>query len=220
MKSPAEDQVDDAEGADAVDRQTTQGIEALLKGLVLAKDGSGPLLQRDYWAVIEESTLSPQQLADLLARDFCSFAPEELVRFERDETEGLRVGEEIDVNIRMAGSCRVRVLHRDSNSITLGTLEGHPEAGRITFGAYRNRSDDVVFHIRSRARASSARIYAGYLAAGEPMQTNTWTDFIDRLAHTVGGGVKGVIHVETEEIDDDVEGPGAECTPTFAAVGD
>ena len=31
--------------------------------------------------------------------------------------------------------------------ITLGTLEGHPEAGRITFGAYRNERGDVVGNV-------------------------------------------------------------------------
>lgn len=191
----------------------------LLEGLILAIHGSGPLLQRDYWAVIDQSRLSPPELAGLLARDFCTFAPEELVRFDREIPGDLRVGEEIGVNIRMAGECRVRVLHRDENSLTLGTLQGHPEAGRITFGSYRNNQGDVVFHIRSRARASSPAIYAGYMTAGEPMQTNTWTDFIDRVAHTVGAGVKGVIHVETNEIDDAVDGPGCECTPTFQAVG-
>jgi hypothetical protein len=192
----------------------------LLEGLILAVHGTGPLLQRDYWAAIDQSRMSPPELADTLARDFCSFAPEELVRFDREAPGHLQVGEELAVTIRMAGECRVRVLHRDRNSLTLGTLEGHPEAGRITFGAYRNRQGDVIFHIRSRARSSSRPTYAGYKAAGEPMQTNTWTDFIDRVAHTVGAGVKGVIHVETTEIDDDIDGPGGECTPTFLAVGD
>jgi hypothetical protein len=198
-----------------------EGIDnPLLRGLVLAIHGSGPLLQRDYWAVIDQSRLSPTELGSVLARDFCAFAPEELVRFDREATGDLQVGEEIDVRIRMAGDCRVRVLHRDQNSLTLGTLEGHPEAGRITFGAYRNNQGDVVFHIRSRARASSAPVYAGYVTAGEPMQTNTWTDFIDRVAHSVGTGIKGAIRVETTDIDDDVDGPGSECTPTFRAVGD
>ena len=213
MTNPETKKPDGAAGGEWVDNP-------LLRGLILAIDGSGPLLQRDYWAVLDQSRMSPPELAGMLARDFCAFAPEELVRFDRQADGDLRVGEEIDVKIRMAGECRVRVLHRDRNSLTLGTLEGHPEAGRITFGAYRNREDDVVFHIRSRARSSSAPIYAGYKAAGEPMQTNTWTDFIDRLAHSVAAGVKGVIHVETTEIDDDIDGPGCECTPTFQAVGD
>ena len=197
-------------------------LKELLEGVLLATQGAGPLLQRDYWGVIDQCRFSPPQLAGIIARDFCSFAPEELVRFDKDgdSERPLEVGSELEVAIRLAGKCRVRVLHQNENSITLGTLEGHPEAGRITFGAYRNDAGDVVFHIRSRARSASAVKYAGWLAAGEPMQTNTWTDFIDRLAHTAGEGVKGVIHAETEEIEDEPDDPGTVCSPTFLAVGE
>ena len=202
--------------------EETDRLERLLEGLHLARDGKGPLLQRDYWAVIRESRLSPREGAAVVAKEFGTFAPEELVRFEREEdVDGpLEVGEELKVAIRMAGLCRVRVLHRDSNSITLGTVRGHPESGRITFGAYRNPAGDVVFHIRSRARSSTSVRWAGFMAAGEPMQTNTWTDFIDRLAHTVGEGVVGAIHAETMEIEDEPNDPVSMCSPTFRAVGD
>ena len=200
---------------------TEQRLEALTDRLARASGGSGPLLQRDYWAVISNCRLAPSEIAALVARDFCSLAPEAFVQFQADgEPRPLEVGDEMTVSIRMAGDCHVRVLHRDRNSLTLGTLEGHPEAGRITFGAYRNQRSDVIFHIRSRARASSDLRYAGFVAVGEPMQTTTWTDFIDRLAHVVGDGVIGAIHAETTEVDDEPEHPEAICAPTFAALGD
>lgn len=198
-------------------------LQALMENLHLASEGKGPLLQRDYWGVIRESRLTAQEVGERVARDFCSFAPEELVRFQRaDEEEdvGLQQGDELEVEIRMAGTCRVRVVHRDGNSVTLATVRGHPEAGRITFGAYPNDEGDVVFHIRSRARSSSGVKYAGFITAGEPMQTNTWTDFIDRLAHTVGDGVLGKIHAETKEIEDEPEDSATVCSPTFQAVGE
>lgn len=186
--------------------------------LLTADLGCGPLLQRDYWAVIAGSRLAPPEIATLLATRFADFAPGELVVFRRcgDPTEPLRVGDLLDVDIRLAGSCQVQVLRRDPNSLTLGTLAGHPEAGRITFGAYRNAKGDIVFHIRSRARSSSNRCLVGYLAAGEAMQTNTWTDFINNLAATAGQGVVGVIRAETSELDALDDDPTA---PTFVAVG-
>ena len=50
------------------------------------------------------------------------------------------------------------------------------------------------------------------------MQTNTWTDFIDRLAHIVGDGVIGAIQAETQKIREEdislINGP------TFIATGD
>lgn len=198
----------------------TRDVRALQDGLMLASEGAGPLLQRDYWAVIRGCRLTPHEVALYVREHFPDFPPRKLVTFQRkDGSEGpLEVGDELEIKIRMAGRTAVRVLHVDANSITLGTLKGHPEAGRITFGAYRNERGDVIFHIRSRARSSSSTRYAGFLATGEPMQTNTWTDFIDRLAHTVGDGVIGAIRVETQVIEE--ENPGLVHGPTFIATGD
>ena len=186
-----------------------------------ATNGAGPLLQRDYWAVIAGSKLRPSEIVDLLAERFPEFSPEDLVRFRVADgcAPPLKVGDELDIDIRMAGECAVRVVHRDRNSITLGTLEGHPEAGRITFGAYRNERGDVVFHIRSRARASGLTKYIEFLAGGDPMQTNTWVDFINALAMTVGSGIVDGIRVEQTEVEDDAA-DADQSAPTFIAKGD
>jgi hypothetical protein len=114
----------------------------------------------------------------------------------------------------------VRVVHRDAQSLTLGTLAGHPEAGRITFGAYRNDYRDVVFHIRSRARSSTQLRYAGFLAGGESLQTLAWTDFVAAVAFTFGDGVIGAIHADTRRIPDEPDDPRVACGPTFRAEGD
>jgi hypothetical protein len=184
-----------------------------------AAQGSGPLLQRDYWAVIRDCRFSPRQFGSLFAAHFADFAPKQLCRFEYmsgSAARPLRVGDELLVHIRMAGTFGVRVLHLDENSITFCTLHGHPEAGRITFGAYRNRRGDVVIHIRSRARSGSSKLYAGFVAVGEPMQTMTWTDYIDQLAHSIGRGVLGRIHEETHVLDSKDD----ENVPTYLAQGD
>lgn len=183
--------------------------------LRLASSGSGPLLQRDYWGVIASCGLSPEEIGPLLARRFTEFAPPELVSFrclDADERP-LEVGDVLEVEIRLAGTFQVQVLHRDERSLTVGTVDGHPETGRITFGAYRNRRGDVVFHIRSRARSSDESRRLGFLAVGEPMQTNTWADFINRVAATLGEGVIGFIRAGTRTVEDE---PDEEARrPTF-----
>ena len=106
-----------------------------------------------------------------------------------------------------------------AQSLTLATLTGHPEAGRITFGSYRNSAGDVIFHIRSRARSGTPLKRVGFLAIGEAMQTNTWTDFIRNTAAAVNAVIAGVIHAETEKVDETPEDDEPSCRPTFQAVG-
>lgn len=193
----------------------------LLEGLTPPSNGRGPLLQRDYWAALHGCGRSAPEVAALVRERFADFPPDSLVVFRRpDGQDGpLEVGDEMEVKIRMAGKTAVRVVHADDNSLTLATVEGHPEAGRITFGAYPNERGDIIFHIRSRARSSTSTRLAGFLALGEAMQTNTWTDFIDAVAHTVGDGVVGAIRADTREVDED-DADEAMDGPTFIARGE
>jgi hypothetical protein len=188
--------------------------------LLLATQGVGPLLQRDYWAVIRNCRFTPVQVAQTVRRFFPSFPPEELVVFSTPDGSEPRldVGDELDVRILGVPRVRVRVTHADAQSFTLATEPGHPEAGRITFGAYRNRRGDVIFHIRSHARSSGLFTRAGFLATGEVMQTSTWSDFVDRVAEAFGDGVIGWIHAITTPCADE-EPEVSRHAPTYEARG-
>ncbi|HWV39848.1 MAG TPA: hypothetical protein VN033_15365 [Vulgatibacter sp.] len=196
------------------------GKRSASRRLLLAEAGFGPLIQRDYWGVVRNARASPRTVMANVRRHFPAFSPAELAGFERlgGEGEPLAVGDELLVRIHMAGGFRVRVIHADPQSLTLSTEEGHPEAGRITFGCYRNERGDLVFHIRSRARSSTGRYRTGFLAAGEVLQTSTWTDFVNRVAVAFGDGIVGFIHAETTPCADEPEHV-ARSEPTFAAVG-
>lgn len=183
-----------------------------------ARSGVGPLLQRDYWALIDGCRAKPSQIIATLFHRFHEFAPPEQVTFRNLSDGPLRVGDDVEVQIRGVGAVHVRVAHQDAQSLTLITLEGHPEAGRITFGAYRNDVGDVIFHIRSRARSSSHSNYLGFLLVGNPMQTLTWTDFVNAVAVTFGNGVRGFVHADTTPIEDEPEDQ--DGRPTFIARGD
>ena len=126
----------------------------------------------------------------------------------------------LDIVITPGQRCSVRVVHEDAQSVTLATLEGHPEAGRITFGAYRNPAGAVIFHIRSRARSGTALQRLGFLAIGEAMQTNTWADFIRNTAASMNARIAGGIHADTHEVDETSEDGEPLRYPTFLAAGD
>jgi hypothetical protein len=183
--------------------------------------GRGPLFQRDYWATLANCPLRPSQAIDHIAAHFCEFPPAALVHFElSNDTSQLAVGDDIHIHIRPATNCSVRMIHRDANSFTLGTISGHPEAGRITFGAYRNALRDVILHIRSRARSSSRSKLIGFFAIGDAMQTNTWADFINNAAHSMGARVRGSVHVEKKRVKEKPDDLEPLEKPTFIARGD
>lgn len=183
-----------------------------------ASEGAGPLLQRDYWAVFAGYAAKPSDVMAYVKAHFCELPPASLVRFLAPA--GLRTNAELDIQIMPAQACRVRVMHEDRQSITFATLEGHPEAGRITFGAYRSPAGDVIFHIRSRARSASRSKRVGFLAIGDAMQTNTWTDFINNTAAAVGAQIPDAIRAETKEVEELPEDDHPLQSPTFLAVGD
>lgn len=191
------------------------------EGILRAEEGTGRLIQRDYWGVIDGCRETPASLMTQLCRSFEAFPPERLAAFERvgASDRSLEVGDELRVTIAKTGTFGVRVVCVDAQSLTFATLVGHPEAGRITFGAYRNERGDVIFHIRSRARSSSRSLALGYAAFGEAMQTNVWTDLVWTVAKTFGNGVLGSIHAETTPIED-CEDAEDITAPTYLARGD
>ncbi|MBW3623913.1 MAG: DUF1990 domain-containing protein [Armatimonadetes bacterium] len=202
--------------------QVNESIPAADVGqeVVPATDGAGPLLQRDYWAVIEGTRCTPEELFRLVVEDFPAFAPGEIACFNYfpDGSAGpLDLDMEMAIEIRHAGICHVRVVHKDDRSLTLRTLDGHPEAGRITFGAYYDRTGRLKFRIRSRARSSDPLRYVGYQLFGKGMQTLTWVTFVERVAKASGGWIHGEVHVETNEVTDTLADQGELDTPTFVA---
>jgi hypothetical protein len=176
------------------------------------------LLQRDYWAVFSGCTLSPSGVMEQVKCHFCELPPSSLVTFVA--ASGVARDALLDITIVPGQNCGVRVIHETPQSLTFATLEGHPEAGRITFGCYRNSAGDVIFHIRSRARSTTALKRVGFLAIGDAMQTNTWTDFIKNTAALVGAQIRDVIHADTQQVEETPEDDEPLQSPTFLAVGD
>jgi hypothetical protein len=187
--------------------------------LQLAHDGAGPLLQRDYVAVLEGSHCTPEQALEKILLQFPRFSPEELAKFyhPRDQAAPLALNDRMKIDIRGYGRCEVVVTHLDRHSLTLRTVSGHLEAGRITFGAYADEGGRLVCRIRSRARINNLPIFLGYALFGKAVQTRTWTVFLERLAEACGGRMLGEVVTETDRVSDSPADRGLLEIPTFAA---
>jgi len=196
------------------------GSTAVEKAFAYASEGSGPLLERDYSAVIEKSRFTPEQVGALLREKFEAFAPPETASFQKagGQRAPLAVGDALEIRIALMGKCEVRVVHTDDRSLTLRTVKGHPEAGRITFGADSDDGGRLLFHILSRTRASGLVNYLGFLVVGKQMQSRCWIRFIDRLAGECGGRIAGRIRVRTLKVDEGLEDRPGHDGPTFSCA--
>lgn len=187
-------------------------------GTQTASEGVGFLLQRQYTGVIAGAKVSAKELIDLLLRDFVLMPPASLAKFSRPPgVRGpLKVGDEMDVNIRMAGVSKVRLIEITPRSFTLLTMSDHPEAGRISFAA-RERDGGAFLDLRVRSRARSGRLYQfiGYMILGKAMQTKVWTEFIRSAAAASGGRILEPVKVETFKVDENVGDQGAQAGSTF-----
>ncbi len=186
-----------------------------------ASKGFGPLLQRNYRAIIEGTEASPENLIELIKTRFEAFAPERTACFTRvDGSSGpLDLGREMNICIRLVGGCRVRVVHMDRLSLTLRTLAGHPEAGRITFASGRDEQGRLLLQIRSRTRASGLVSYFGFLFLGKQMQAKTWIRYLWNVAEAAGGRVRGSVNVRTiKVVEREADGEGHD-DPTVASRG-
>ena len=180
-----------------------------------ASQGAGPLLQRDYWAVLTGSKCPPEDILRSVAKRFPDFANPLIAAFSFVQPPPLEVGHEMKIVIQGYGECHVRVAHKDEHSITLRTLEDHFEAGRITFGAWRENGE-TVFKIRSRARTRSKPHSWGFAAGGHRMQKELWLEFVGNVAKSCG--LEAIeVQEETEEVASTLADLGELDTPTFIA---
>lgn len=187
-----------------------------------AAHGVGPLLQRDYWAHIEDPQCSPEDIIDMLTHEFPRFASASTVEFSFAHIPPLEVGDEMSIDIRGYGNCHVRVVGRDARTLTLVTLEDHYEAGRISFSAMRQKDGLVILRIRSRARLRSKRHLLSFQVIGHLFQKQMWVQFLRNvvIACDPDGDNRSekevVVQEETQEVAEDETDLDGSDSPTFA----
>src|SRR5205814_7432331 len=103
----------------------------------------------------------------------------------------------------------------EPRSMTMETIEGHAEAGRISFATSLDESGRLVARIRSRARSSSPLLYVGHALLGKHVQSQIWVTFLERLAQACRGRILGEVIVQTDEVEETEADRGQRETPTI-----
>lgn len=173
--------------------------------LQLPGDGVGTLFHRRYSVLIKRPCKGDRELMDQIKADLRELSPKALADFHkvRGDAAIMAVGDEYEIVILGPWNGNVRVTEVTPTSFTFVTLEGHPEAGQITFALDRSdmRPSCVRFEINSWARSRDMLVSLGYEHAGigKEIQKNAWVSFCQAVVAASGGEADGNIEVVTEE---------------------
>lgn len=173
-----------------------------------ASDGFGPLIERRYWIEFQRPQHSAAEIMAYIQRHIEEFSPKTLAKFEKEEGSDyvLRPGDEFHITILGPWNGDVRVLEVEDTHFRLETLEGHPEAGEITFCITPAEffEDALHFEIRSLARSRDGLVALTYdkLGVGKKAQEMTWVEFCERVCKFAGGEPIGEVQVRTRYEED------------------
>lgn len=173
-----------------------------------ATDGTGPLVHRLYEVELPDRAVSRDIVLRLMQLHLTELAPAALANFEKSSgtDDVFRVGDEYEITMLGPWNGAVRVAEMTPDGFTLVTLEGHPEAGHITFSVEEDPTTRGMLRARieSRARSRDALVAAAYgtLGIGKQVQTEVWITFLQRLAVLAGVSTRPEVRITTEHLTD------------------
>ena len=168
--------------------------------------GTGELFHRRYEVQLAGTGLTAGEALRLMHRHMTELVPSPLAHFEKSAgAEGLlQVGDEYDITMLGPWNGKVRVTESTLDHFTLVTLDGHPEAGHITFRVVTDddTADTIRVQIESWARARDAVVHAAYatLGIGKQIQTEVWITFLQRLSTLAGMHTTPEVQLTTEQL--------------------
>lgn len=180
----------------------------------LAADGHGRMWRERFWADIQGSSLSPDELFRLVQERFAELPPAGLLQVgaEPGSPVTLHVGNTLSLAVPMRGHVQVRVVEVDHNTATLATVEGHFLAGVVRFMVRSGDPDAhpdevpgpgrVRFEVRSYTRAATLPDLVAMRTVGAAAQIINWTavvqEVVRRSAGTAPDGVQREIDALSE----------------------
>jgi len=177
-------------------------------GIDLQDEGSGvgALTHRCYRIEVPSATFSARSLIKAIELHLRELSPAGLAAFDKSSgsTARMAVGDEYDVTMLGPWNGRVRVAEVTDSSFTLVTLDGHPEAGHITFAVtdLHTRPRLLTVTIDSWARARDDTVLVAYdtLSVGRRVQTEVWVTFLQRVAKLTGATDVPEVDIQSEEL--------------------
>lgn len=177
-----------------------EGLGKLADALpeTLPSGGTGTLRRQRFWADIEGSRLTADELFEVVRTKFYALAPSPLLEVGAEPGTGtaLEEGATLTLQIPLRGHIQVRCIDTSDRTITLVTLEGHPLAGAIRFDVQDAPGDALRFEIRSFTRPAGLLDRIGMRTFGQVAQRATWRTVVDNVVERSGGTAPDGVHAE------------------------
>ncbi|CAN5748226.1 hypothetical protein BH23GEM7_BH23GEM7_40020 [soil metagenome] len=188
----------------------TEGLAKLADSLPekSPSEGRGSLHRQRYWADIQGSRLSLDELFEMFRHEFSSIAPEGLLEVGAEPGTPLVMeeGATLTMAIPLRGTIQVRVAEIKDRAITCVTLEGHPLTGAIRF-LFEEMGRNLRFEVRSYTRAATLVDLVGMRTVGKVAQEATWEAVVEEVVRRSGGeAVEGIQSLEETMEEEDARG--------------
>lgn len=177
-----------------------EGLRRLADALpeMLPSEGVGRLHRERFWADIQGSKLSPEEILKLVQNQFQVLTPDTLLDTDAEpETPStLEVGQTLTLAVPLRGNVQVRVQEASPRAITSVTIEGHFFAGVIRFMTEEPAPGVVRFEVRAYTRASNQLDRLAIRTVGKVAQAATWTTVVQGVVDRSGGVAPDGVQVE------------------------
>jgi uncharacterized protein YbjT (DUF2867 family) len=184
------------------------GVEAtpLVEGLAkladalpehLPSEGTGSMHRERFWADIEGSRMTPEEVLSLVCDQFGALAPGTMtVAPEPQPAPRMEPGAVMTLGVPLRGHVQVRVQESTPRAITAATVEGHFFAGVIRFLSDEPRPGVVRFEVRTYNRAADLVDRIAMRTVGKAAQFATWQAFVEEVVRRSGGTAPDGVHAE------------------------
>jgi hypothetical protein len=179
------------------------GLERLVDLLPEQTPGSGfgAVEWTRYYADIEGTSLSPEQLLDRVCENITEIMPLEFAA-EPGVPHTANQGSTLTAAIPGRGHIQVRVEDRTPTQVTFVTLEGHPLAGILRFET-STVDQRLRFAVNIAAQSANALDWVAMRTFGAAAQTANWRDVVRRVIQLAGGTAPRGVQRESAMLNDE-----------------
>ena len=169
---------------------------------LLPDEGVGTLTRKQFWADIDGSRLTPEDLFQHFVSHFSECTPWHVdVGAEPGTPRIPELGATLTLALPLRGNVQIRIVELEARRMTVCTVSGHPLAGAVRFLS-EARGSLVRFEVQVYDRAANVADWLVMNPIGARLQNATWRETVERVVKESGGRAPNGVEQEIAKLDD------------------